>query len=193
VRQVSFEQQKIPGLQAVGFPINFVFHSLQTRRYVEEPPRYSDGWSLRTPHRHREPGEIIAAQDHLSSLLLENPPNGVNSNNSHIDPLHIAWYDYARWASSYLVISNPFFPNHEPGQAPGFIHGGSADVMLTGGMGGRAVSFFEQYGIQPVTGAAGTVRQALECFQAGQLGGYAPCGESVAHGHGHDHGHAGGR
>jgi len=85
------------------------------------------------------------------------------------------------------AIANPFVPNHEPGQVPGFIHAQNANVMLTGGMGGRAVAFFEQYGIQPVTGAAGTVRQALECFQRGELGGYAPCSESVAHGHGASH------
>jgi len=85
------------------------------------------------------------------------------------------------------AIANPFFPNHEPGQVPAFIHAQNANVMLTGGMGGRAVAFFEQYGIQPVTGAAGTVRQALECFQRGELGGYAPCSESVAHGHGASH------
>lgn len=83
------------------------------------------------------------------------------------------------------VIANPFFPNHEPGQVPAFIHGQNAQVMLTGGMGGRAVAFFEQFGIRPVTGAAGTVRQALDCFQRGDLSGSAPCSESVAHGHGH--------
>jgi predicted Fe-Mo cluster-binding NifX family protein len=81
------------------------------------------------------------------------------------------------------VVPNPFFPNHEPGQVPGFIHAQSAQVMLTGGMGGRAVAFFQQSGIQPVTGASGTVRQALEAFMSGALGGYAPCNESVAHGH----------
>jgi len=89
------------------------------------------------------------------------------------------------------VVANPFFPAHEPGQVPAFVHSQGANVMLTGGMGARAVAFFEQYGIRPVTGAAGTVRQALECFQGGELSGWAPCSESVAHGHGdhnHDHG-----
>lgn len=86
------------------------------------------------------------------------------------------------------VVANPFFPVHEPGQVPAFVHSQGANVMLTGGMGARAVAFFEQYGIRPVTGAAGAVRQALECFQAGELSGWAPCSESVAHGHG-DHGH----
>ena len=56
--------------------------------------------------------------------------------------------------------------------------------MLTGGMGGRAVGFFEQSGIQPVTGAAGTVGNALEQFLSGALDGVAPCRESIEHNHG---------
>ena len=86
------------------------------------------------------------------------------------------------------AVPNPYFPMHEPGQVPGFVHSQGAQVMLAGGMGSRAAAFFEQYGIRPVTGAAGTVRQALDRFQRGELGGWAPCSESVAHGHGHDHG-----
>jgi len=83
------------------------------------------------------------------------------------------------------VVANPFFPAHEPGQVPAFVHSQNVNVMLTGGMGGRAAAFFEQYGIQPVTGATGTARQALASFQRHELGGWAPCSESVAHGHGH--------
>lgn len=86
---------------------------------------------------------------------------------------------------SVQVVGNPFFPVHEPGQVPAFVHSQGANVMLTGGMGARAAAFFEQYGIQPVTGAAGTVRQALAAYQQSELGGWAPCSESVAHGHGH--------
>lgn len=82
------------------------------------------------------------------------------------------------------VVANPFFPAHEPGQVPQFVHSQHADIMLTGGMGGRAAAFFEQYGIQPITGAAGLVREALGQLQSGALGGWAPCSESVAHGHG---------
>jgi len=82
------------------------------------------------------------------------------------------------------VIPNPYYGRHQPGQVPGFIRSQAVDVMLTGGMGGRAVGFFEQYGIQPVTGAAGTVRTALERYLSGDLDGVAPCRESVEHGHG---------
>jgi len=56
--------------------------------------------------------------------------------------------------------------------------------MLAGGMGGRAVAFFQQYGIEPATGAAGTVRESLARYLGGDLQGAAPCAESVEHGHG---------
>ena len=81
------------------------------------------------------------------------------------------------------VIANPFYNGHQPGQVPGFIHQQKADVMLSGGMGGRAIQFFEQFGIQAATGADGTVRSALESYLGGDLSGAAPCKESVGHGH----------
>ena len=85
------------------------------------------------------------------------------------------------------VIDNPFFSGHQPGQVPGFIKDMGADVMLSGGMGGRAIQFFQQFDIQTATGADGTVYQALERYLDGELTGAAPCKESVDHGHGHEH------
>jgi predicted Fe-Mo cluster-binding NifX family protein len=82
------------------------------------------------------------------------------------------------------TVANPYYPNHEPGEVPAFIHGLGAQVMLSGGMGGRAVAFFRQYGIEPATGAAGTVRESLSRYLGGDLQGAAPCNESVEHGHG---------
>ena len=81
-------------------------------------------------------------------------------------------------------VNNPFYGNHQPGQVPGFIASLGANVMLTGGMGGRAIMFFQQYGIEGVTGAYGTVRQSVERYLGGQLKGAAPCKESQEHGHG---------
>ena len=79
---------------------------------------------------------------------------------------------------------NPYYGKHSPGQVPKFIHQQRVDVMLTGGMGGRAIAFFQQYGIQAVTGASGTVRHALEQYLGGQLRGAEPCRDSREHGHG---------
>lgn len=83
------------------------------------------------------------------------------------------------------AIDNPFYGNHAPGQVPAFISSQGTDVMLTGGMGHRAVSFFQQYGIEAVTGAAGTVHQALQSYLEGKLSGVEPCAESQHHHHHH--------
>jgi predicted Fe-Mo cluster-binding NifX family protein len=80
-------------------------------------------------------------------------------------------------------VDNPFFGQHAPGQVPGFIHSHGVNVMLTGGMGYRAIGFFQQYGVEPVTGAAGTVRQALQRYLGGALSGAAPCAVSSEHAH----------
>jgi predicted Fe-Mo cluster-binding NifX family protein len=82
------------------------------------------------------------------------------------------------------VVTNPFAGAHQPGQVPGYIHQQNVDVMLSGGMGGRAIQFFEQFGIQTVTGATGTVKSALDSYLGGELTDAAPCKESVEHGHG---------
>jgi predicted Fe-Mo cluster-binding NifX family protein len=82
------------------------------------------------------------------------------------------------------TVENPFYGHHQPGQVPSFVHQQGAEVMLTGGMGGRALGFFEQHGIQAVTGASGTVREAVAQFASGTLAGAGPCRESTEHGHG---------
>lgn len=82
------------------------------------------------------------------------------------------------------AVESPFYGQHEPGQVPGFIHSLGANVMLAGGMGGRAIMFFQQMGIEGVTGAYGTVRQSVERYLGGELKGAAPCSESEDHGHG---------
>ncbi len=82
------------------------------------------------------------------------------------------------------VVDNPYYGHHQPGQVPALINSLGANVMLTGGMGGRAIMFFQQFGIEGVTGAYGTVRQSVERYLGGQLKGAAPCKESEGHGHG---------
>jgi len=81
------------------------------------------------------------------------------------------------------VVENPAHGQHQPGQVPGFINSHGADVMLAGGMGRRAIGFFQQYGIQAVTGATGTVRHALEQYLGGALEGAEPCKTSTQHDH----------
>ena len=77
------------------------------------------------------------------------------------------------------AVANPYYDSHVPGAVPQFIREQGADVMIAGGMGARAVQLFQQFGVEAVTGAQGTVRQALEGYLDGSLGGSTPC---VRHG-----------
>ena len=81
------------------------------------------------------------------------------------------------------TVANPYYDHHQRGQVPGFVHSQRANVMLTGGMGRRALGLFEQYGIEAVTGASGTVRHALERYLGGELGGAEPCRKSTGRSH----------
>jgi predicted Fe-Mo cluster-binding NifX family protein len=88
-----------------------------------------------------------------------------------------------REVSHVSAVENPYYGRHQPGQVPGFIDSQGADVMLAGGMGRRAIGFFQQYGIEAATGATGTVRYALEQYLGGTLQGAEPCRESIKHAH----------
>ncbi len=78
-------------------------------------------------------------------------------------------------------VPNAGADGHSPGELPALIKQYGVNVLLTGGMGRRAVDFFTQYGIEVVTGAQGTVRNTLELYFGGQLRGYSPCEKSKEH------------
>ena len=44
-------------------------------------------------------------------------------------------------------------PPHEPGVLPAWLHSLGTNIIIAGGMGGRALSLFAQNGIEVVTGA----------------------------------------
>jgi predicted Fe-Mo cluster-binding NifX family protein len=87
------------------------------------------------------------------------------------------------------AIANPYFQQHTPGMVPEFIHNQDVNVMVSGGMGRRALEFFAQFGIEVATGANGTVQTSLDAYLNGALSGAQPCRDSVEHDHGHHHHH----
>jgi len=87
----------------------------------------------------------------------------VEEKNGEIDPL-------------IRVIANPYFGSHgEPGQIPSFLKEQGIEVIIAGGMGPRAVGFFNQLGIKTVTGATGKVKEAVDGFLEGELENSKPC------------------
>lgn len=96
------------------------------------------------------------------------------------------------------VIENNTMHMGGTGYAPDLISGHGADVMLCGGLGRRAIRFFEDAGIMVYVGARGTVKDAIEMFNRGELvkatdetacSQHAFRGEGTGDGHGHHHHH----
>lgn len=76
------------------------------------------------------------------------------------------------------VHKNPYAGSHRSGVMPEFIRSLGADVIISGGMGPRAIGFFQQLGIEPQTGVTGTVEEVVRRYIAGEAGGASPCGHS---------------
>ncbi|RKY15034.1 MAG: dinitrogenase iron-molybdenum cofactor [Planctomycetota bacterium] len=75
-------------------------------------------------------------------------------------------------------------PPHAPGLLPSLMKERGVDVVICGGMGPRAVAFFEQLGIRVYTGVSGNVQEAVEALAKGTLttgdstcdhNGFGPC------------------
>jgi len=69
---------------------------------------------------------------------------------------------------SFEVVPVPF-AEHGPGDLPNFVKENGGDVVISYGMGGRAVDFFNQLNIEVVTGASGNVKDAVESFIKGDI------------------------
>lgn len=76
-------------------------------------------------------------------------------------------------------------PPHKPGVLPLFLRDQGVDVIITGGMGNKAVDLFKHNNIDVILGARGPIEQNLEEFFGGDLEStVSPC----SHDHG-DHSH----
>ena len=80
-------------------------------------------------------------------------------------------------------------PPHNPGYLPGWLSQHGVDVVIAGGIGGRAVGLFTELGIDVVSGApAADAAQIVEAYLDGSL--QATGGVCEHHGgHGHSCGH----
>jgi len=80
------------------------------------------------------------------------------------------------------VISNP---GHTVGSIPQFINENGAECMITGGMGHRAVSFFNEYGIKTIVGVSGKINDVKEKILNNTLeGGESLCSPGIGKGYG---------
>ncbi|MFZ7134179.1 MAG: NifB/NifX family molybdenum-iron cluster-binding protein [Eubacteriales bacterium] len=64
------------------------------------------------------------------------------------------------------IISNP---GHKPGFLPNFLHDMGVEVIISGGMGAGAIEIFNEKGIEVVTGAQGSTKEAVGAYLKGVL------------------------
>lgn len=76
-------------------------------------------------------------------------------------------------------------PAHAPGVFPAFLAEQGADVIVTGGMGARAVDLFKQNNIDVILGATGSIDENLKVFLEGGL---SSTGSVCNHEHNEGHG-----
>ncbi len=60
-------------------------------------------------------------------------------------------------------------PGHRPGYLPNFLNELGVNVIISGGMGGSAVSIFNSHNIEVIIGTAGDAQTAVEKYLRGEL------------------------
>ncbi|NLZ38591.1 MAG: dinitrogenase iron-molybdenum cofactor [Firmicutes bacterium] len=77
-------------------------------------------------------------------------------------------------------------PGHRPGFLPNYLNDMEVKVIISGGMGARAINIFNEKGIEVIVGASGNAKAAVEAYLKGSL----KSTDSVCHKHEH-HGSCG--
>lgn len=66
------------------------------------------------------------------------------------------------------IIPNPL-ENHGPGDIPQYMKSQKVDLLIARGIGGKAIQFFSQLGIQVIRGASGNVKEIIESLIENKL------------------------
>ncbi|RLJ06918.1 MAG: dinitrogenase iron-molybdenum cofactor [Candidatus Aenigmatarchaeota archaeon] len=64
---------------------------------------------------------------------------------------------------------NPFSESHEPGDVPGFVYKEGADVIVSGGMGPKAMDWFRKHDVKPVITGAERIEDVLKKILKGEV------------------------
>ncbi len=59
-------------------------------------------------------------------------------------------------------IPNPLADKHNEGDLPSFMKSKQVDIIITGGMGPKAQQYFSDFGIKPIIGLYGKIKDVLE-------------------------------
>ena len=78
-------------------------------------------------------------------------------------------------------------PGHAPGAIPKFLKDNKVDILITGGIGARAIGFFKQLEIGVIQGVEGLIEDVIKNYLTGVLKiGVSPCNPGAGKGYGID-------
>jgi len=78
-------------------------------------------------------------------------------------------------------------PGHSPGLIPQFLHNNKVNCIVSGGMGKRAMMFFEEFDIDTILGISGKIDDVINMIVNGSLvGGESLCSPGGGKGYGLD-------
>ncbi|SHH55303.1 NifB/NifX family molybdenum-iron cluster-binding protein [Thermosipho atlanticus] len=66
------------------------------------------------------------------------------------------------------IEKNPL-EEHNPGEIPEYLKNQGVNLIIVRGIGQRAISFFNQFGIEVIRGANGTVEKLIQQYLEGKL------------------------
>ncbi len=66
------------------------------------------------------------------------------------------------------IYENPF-EEHGPGQIPNFLKDLGVEKLIVYGIGERAIEFFQEFGIDVISGVEGKLNEIIESFLNGEL------------------------
>ncbi|MFC2139043.1 NifB/NifX family molybdenum-iron cluster-binding protein [Bacteroidota bacterium] len=113
------------------------------------------------------------------AVAVESVPNGETRVSEHFGRC-TSFYIYAL-DNDNKIIKQEDHPNQIGGQhssacqLPPYVKELNADVVIAGGMGMKAISQFNNFGIEVVTAPGLVPQEALELYLSGKIAGYDPC------------------
>lgn len=77
--------------------------------------------------------------------------------------------EFAFYDTTTKSIKSVKNPGHQPGFLPGFLKDLGAELVIAGGMGGRAQELFAAQGIQLIVGVSGSIQDVIALYEKGEL------------------------
>ena len=142
--------------------------------------------AIRLKNSHLEYTEENIGDDIMNNEILrvEFPTNDevtVEEHFGHCEKFVVFSIENGKVVNKEFLIA----PEHAPGVFPRFIGSNNINVVITGGMGQRAIDLIKANGGEVILGASGNIEDVLKVYLEGEL--YSK-GSACAHHH-HDHDH----